>query len=347
MIDRRTMARLVPSSGLLGVIGIGAVSGACVVDEIPACPGRCFEFTVAHEIPVPCLTEDGYGIDIPFNDLEQTGYRGEHCFNSSAVPLVIEAIDHLGSGARLSDLELSLRLAYQGTVDAITADIEAQCNAAAAAQCTNAAQVCEGIAAEAYRQLLVEESCVLTVGGVEAVVLAPGGVCEPILDGAVATGGEEHCTSGDDGADTSAGSDGADESTGAMLTPFGDLETLVSCDADLRCELDPELLRLVTAHFEVFAADRAALVLVDREVPCGPGARLDGLDQGEPSTALAEALGLRRSDVIAQVDDIAIQGLPDAMAAVTALLDSSAATLVVRRPEARGCSTFTLEIERL
>lgn len=53
---------------------------ACGVEEIPACPGRCFEFTLVEPEPRPCSDIDGGGgqIDVSFTDVAQTGYRGRH-----------------------------------------------------------------------------------------------------------------------------------------------------------------------------------------------------------------------------------------------------------------------------
>lgn len=79
-------------------------SGACIVDEIPACPGQCFEYTVEYEIPTKCQTATLEDIAIPFTGTDPDGYHGRVCFNSSSIPDVVAAIEHLQGGGQLSDL---------------------------------------------------------------------------------------------------------------------------------------------------------------------------------------------------------------------------------------------------
>lgn len=329
--------------------GLACFSGACVVEKIPECPGRCFEFTVTYDSPIPCL--DGYGVslDIPFNDADQTGYRGEACYISSTISDILEAIEHLDGGGQLSELSPQVRDAYQAAVEAVADDIEAECTNAAAGQCTNAAQVCEGIAADAYEQLVVNETCVLEIGDVELVTLRPGEVCESVLDSAGGTGDGGHCTETGDGggADETTGSGGADGSTGAMLEPFGDLDALVSCSSSTSCEIEAELLHHISANFGVFSVEEVTLTMIDRDAPCGPGARIGGLDQGEDARALADVFDLRNDDVVAQVDARAIEDASDAMDAVGSLLEDPSTTLVLRRPEGLGCAEVILDIQVL
>lgn len=345
-LSRYVLGRLVFTTGTCGLIFAGVSNGACVVEDIPACPGRCFEFTVELMSPRDCTDNNGVNFGIPFNDPDQAGYRGEACYISSTISDILEAIDHLSNGGQLSELSPQVRGAYQSAVEAVAANIEAECNTAAAGQCTNAAQVCEGIAADAYEQLVVDETCVLEIGDVELVNLGPGEICESVLDSAGGSGGGVHCTETGDGggADETAGSD-ASGSTGAMLEPFGDLDALVSCSPSNRCEVEAELLQHISANFGVFSVEGVTLTMLDRDAPCGPGARIGGLDQGEDAQALADAFDLRNGDVIAQMDAITIVDASDAMSAVGSLLEDPSTTLVLRRPEGLGCTEIALDIQ--
>jgi hypothetical protein len=335
-------------TGVFGVIVAGVGNGACVVAEIPACPGQCFEYTVEYEQPLPCQDASVQDYLIPFNGNDPDGYRGRVCFNSLSIPHVMEAIEHLQDGGQLSDLSVEVLSAYVSTVDAVQADLQAECITAAAGQCINEDQVCTGIGANMYEQLVVDETCVLEVGGVEPIVLGPGEACEyaPYQ----ATGSAE---SGDDCTEATTGgaTDGADEttgdSTGMMLGPFGDIEALVRCDRAGICEVDQELVSNVSAHFEVFVQERVTLTIVDKDAPCGPGARIDGLDPREHATELADVLGLRNGDVIREFEAITLEDLGDAMDAVASLLEDPSTTIVLQRPEGSRCDTLALEIDVL
>jgi len=162
-------------AAVVGIVATGFGGGGCDVDEIPACPGQCFEYTVEYELPKQCKTA-AVNIEVPFTGLG--GYHGRHCFNSPSLPLVMDAIEHLHAGGQLSDLALEVQTAYISTVDSVRADVEAQCITAAPGQCINADQVCNGIAADAYDHLVVDETCILTLDGIERVTLGPGEVCE-------------------------------------------------------------------------------------------------------------------------------------------------------------------------
>src|SRR5690606_4756977 len=137
-------------------------------------------------------------------------------------------------GGALSDLSAEELAAYVSTVEAVRDDLRAECITAAPGQCTNAVAVCTGIAADAYEQLVVDQTCVLAIGGVAPVELGPGQTCHAGLPGAATGFGEteqactEPATSGDgagptdgdaDGADTTAGSDGAGETSGGIGPP--------------------------------------------------------------------------------------------------------------------------------
>lgn len=210
MIGRSLVATLV-----YGIIAACVGSSACFVDE-PACPGQCFEYTVEYDDPKACLTAMFEGIDISFTGSAPAGYRGRTCFNSTAVPLVVQAIDHLRAGGRLSDLDPEVQSAYVTTVSTVRADLEAECITAAPGQCTNAAEVCSVVGADAYEQLVVDETCVLELDGTEPVPLGPGQVCEPLAsDGTGSDGAGDHCVETTaDGLDGTATSGGADETTG-------------------------------------------------------------------------------------------------------------------------------------
>jgi len=352
-ITRDRLGRALLAIGACGSIAVTMGNTACVVEGIPACPGRCFEFTLVEPEPRRCLDTDDEGdqYDISFTDGAQTGYRGRYCFNSASLPNVIAATEHIDAGGQLSDLSEPVRIDYVAAVDAVVADIEAECIAAAPGQCDNAADVCSGIAGDAYQQLVVDQTCALEDGGVESVKLGPGEVCHSILDGVGGTGFDDHCTetAGDGGGadETTASGDGADETTGSMLGPFGDLEALVLCDPPTSCEVDEKLLQHVSAGFGVFADEQVTLTLVDRDARCGPGARLDGLDDGEHASALAEAFDVRNGDVIAEIGTNTIVGLDDAMDAVAALLEDPSTALVVRRPKGPGCETLVYAIDVL
>lgn len=175
-------------------IVLAAASGACDPEEVPACPGQCFEHTLVRDQPGQCQDDDGVKFTISFTGNDPVGYHGRTCFNSPSIALVGEAIDHLRAGGQLAELSPEARSAYVSAVDAVRADIEAQCATAAPGQCIDAAQVCTGIAADAYEQLVVEETCVLQLGGVEPVVLGPGDVCAfGSLDPGTGDGGSGAC----------------------------------------------------------------------------------------------------------------------------------------------------------
>ena len=235
------------ASRIAVILSASVGSGACIVDEIPACPGQCFEYTVEYEIPTKCQTAGLEDIAIPFTGTNPDGYRGRYCFNSSTVPDVMAAIDHLEGGGQLSDLGEAVQSAYIATVNAVKDDLQAQCITAAAGQCTDEAQVCTGIAANMYEQLVVDETCVLALGGVEPVPVGPGEACEfsPVVQGTGSGESGDPCTETTT-ADTS--TDGADETTGdptggMMFGPFGDIEALVRCDQPRRCEVDVSKIR--------------------------------------------------------------------------------------------------------
>jgi hypothetical protein len=337
-ISRSTVGRFV-------LVAASVVNGACFVDEIPACPGQCFEYTVEYELPTECMTDMGVNIDIPFTGSNPDGYHGRYCFNSLSIPLVLEAIEHLEGGGQLADLSVEVLNAYVSTVDAVRTHLQAECITASPGQCTNAVQVCTGIAADMYEQLVVDETCVLALGGVEPIVLGPGEACEfaPYQATGSAESGE-HCTD-----ETTGGGSGADEttgdSTGMMLGPFGDIEALVRCDGASHCEVDRELVSNLTAHFDVFAQERVTLTIVGKDAACGPGARIDGLDPREHTTELADAFGLRHGDVIHELEATTIEDLVDAMDAVASLLEDPSTTIVVQRPEGPRCETLTIDID--
>ena len=352
-IIRDRLDRVLLIIGACGSFAASMGNTGCVVEGIPACPGRCFEFTLVEPEPRPCIKTGGEGdqFGISFTDGAQTGYRGRHCFNSASLPNVVAAIDHLAAGGQLSDLSESVRIDYVATVDAVVADIEAECIQAAPGQCDNAADVCSGIAGDAYQQLVVDQTCTLEPGGIESIELGPGEVCHSVLDGGGESGSDDHCTEtlGDGGGagETTTGDDGADETTGSMLGPFGDLEALVSCDRPTSCEIDETLLQYVSTNFGVFVDEHVTLTIVDRDAPCGPGARLDGLDDGEHASKLAEAFGLRNGDVIAEIGTNTIVGLDDAMDAIAAVLEDPSTAAVVRRPEGRSCESIVYAIDVL
>jgi len=344
---------------IIGVFGIAttAGSGACIVDEIPACPGQCFEYTVEYELPKRCQNDMAYGYDIPFTGTAPDGYRGRVCFNSSAIAQVVEAIDHLEGGGQLSDLSVAVQSAYVSTVDAVKADVQAECIIAAPGQCTNAVQVCTGIGADMYEQLVVDETCVLELGGVEPIALGPGEVCEfaPVDQATGSAESDDHCTEattggGGTGVDET-GSGGADETsggtTGMMFGPFGDIDTLVRCSRPTLCEVERELVSNLSSHFEVFLQERVTLTMVGREARCGPGVRLGGLDPREHATELADAFGLRNGDIIREIGATSIEDLGDAMDAVGSLLEDPSTTLVRQRAERSGCETLALQIDVL
>jgi hypothetical protein len=95
---------------------------------------------------------------------------------------VVEAIEHLRAGGELSELGEDVQSAYITTVNTVRADLEAECILAAPGQCTNAAEVCSVISADAYQALVIDETCELSFDGTEPVSLAPGQSCEPIAD---------------------------------------------------------------------------------------------------------------------------------------------------------------------
>jgi hypothetical protein len=337
-------------AGVLVATLAGIGSGACVVDEIPACPGQCFEYTVEYEIPTSCGNAVGDDFDIPFTGTNPDGYRGRYCFNSASVPDVMAAIEHLQGGGQLSDLSEAVQSAYISTVNAVKDDLQAQCITAAAGQCTDEVQVCTGIAANMYEQLVVDETCVLALGGVEPVVLGPGEACEftPVEQATGSAESGDHCTEATTG-DTS--TDGADETagdtTGMMLGPFGDLDTLVRCDQPRHCEVDRKLVSNLSAHFDVFAQERVTLTIVSKEAPCGPGARMGGLDPHEHATALADALGLRNGDIIRELEATTLVDMSAAMDALASLLEDPSTTIVVQRPAGSRCEAVVVDIDVL
>ena len=213
-IYRRAVSRWVVTGAVMAAL---AGSG-CDVDEIPACPGQCFEYTVEYEVPKQCNT-GGITIDIPFT--APSGYHGRVCFNAPSVPLVMDAIDHLRAGGQLSDLALDVQAAYIATVDSVRADIQAECLTAAPGQCLNAGPVCTGIAADAYDALVVDETCILEPDGIERIALGPGEVCEASVKEQATDSADtgQHCTettlgSGVSGLDETASSGAVDGTSG-------------------------------------------------------------------------------------------------------------------------------------
>jgi hypothetical protein len=213
---RRVMLVKQISEGAL----IASTPSACTFDDVPSCPGQCFVYTVEQPSPSPCRDDGGTQYLISFTAHDPDGYSGRACFNSSSVPLVVQAIDHLGAGGQLAELGMDVQNAYLSTVDTVRADLEAECIAAAPDQCTNAALVCSVIGSVAYQQLVIDETCVLGLDGTEPVALGPGQLCEPVVgdDGTGSDGSEAHCVeatvSGDDGLDDTASSGLADDTTG-------------------------------------------------------------------------------------------------------------------------------------
>jgi hypothetical protein len=350
------VGRVIVFTGVLGVIAASVGSGACVVDEIPACPGQCFEYTVEYEVPERCQNDAG-DYDIPFTGTAPDGYRGRFCFNSSSVAQVVEAIDHIKGGGQISDLSVAVQSAYVSTVNSVKDDIQAECITAAPGQCTNADQVCTGVAADAYVRLVVDQTCVLELGGVEPIALDPGEVCEfaPVDQATGSTESGDPCTEGTTGGgtgvDETSGSGGADETsegtTGMMFGPFGDIDTLVRCNRQSVCEVDRELVSNLSAHFEVFWQERVTLTIVGKDVPCGPGARIGGLGTREHSTELADAFGLRNGDIIREIEATTLEDPGDAMDAMASLLEDPSTTIVGQRTEGSRCETFALEIQVL
>lgn len=193
---------------------------ACDIDDIPACPGRCFEYTVEYELPIKCLGAGGLTIDIPFTDGDSAGYHGRYCFNSTSVAKVMQVIEHLRSGGRLSDLAADVQSAYISTVNAVKDDIQAECITAAPGQCMDEVQVCTGIAANAYEQLVVHETCVLAPAGTEPVTLPPAQACAAVGDDPATASDEgsvpcpDLTTTGNAGADETGSSGGVDGTSG-------------------------------------------------------------------------------------------------------------------------------------
>jgi hypothetical protein len=202
-----------------------ALGIACGSDDVPPCPGQCFAFAIEYMPPAECIDGGGSPYGIPLTDSEAPGYRGRICFNSPSVSLVVEAIEHLQAGGQLSALSMEVVGAYVSTVNAVRADLEAECTLAAPGQCTNAAEVCSVIGAQAYQQLVIDTTCVLSLDGTEPVALAPGQTCEPVAEDRATGSGddEDHCpqTSSTAGLDDTAGNDGLDgttDDTGVMAS---------------------------------------------------------------------------------------------------------------------------------
>jgi hypothetical protein len=209
-IECRTLATV-----LVGAIVL-CTSVACDVDELPPCPGQCFDFTLERSTPSSCTDEDFFEYDIAFNGTDPDGYRGRFCFNSTSVPLVAEAIEHLQAGGELSDLPMQTVSAYVSTVNAVIADVEAECILAASGQCTNAAAVCAVVGADAYEQLVIEQTCALALDGTEPIALASGQTCHAVASDSAAGSADaayDHCadatvTATTTALDDTAGSDG-------------------------------------------------------------------------------------------------------------------------------------------
>jgi hypothetical protein len=210
----------------LGVFLLGTGT-ACPMDELPPCPGQCFDYTLERSVPIACYDDEANPFPIAFTNTDLDGYLGRTCFNSPSVPLVVEAIEHIQAGGQLSTLSMEVVGAYASTVNAVRADLEAECILAAPGQCTNAAAVCSVIGARAYEQLVIDATCVLSLDGTEPVALAPGQTCAPVAEDR-ATGSDEdedHCPgapSSTTGLDDTAGSDGLDDTsddTGMMASP--------------------------------------------------------------------------------------------------------------------------------
>lgn len=204
---------------LLGALAM-SIPSACAPD-VPECPGQCFEYTVEYPSPLDCQGDMGVLYAISFTGTEPDGYRGRFCFNSTSVPLVVEAIAHRQAGGPLSELPAEVQSAYVSTVNAVRSDLEAECLLAAPGQCTNAADVCSVIAADAYAQLVIDETCVLSLAGAEPVLLAPGQVCEPVTVDQTTDSDDPapHCTE----AITAGASEGLDDTASGGADTTGDI----------------------------------------------------------------------------------------------------------------------------
>lgn len=224
MRDRTRIERCVLAKPVcFGVLVLGT-STACPFEDVPPCPGQCFDYTLERASPIWCSNEEGASYPIAFTGNDPPGYRGRTCFNSTFVPLVVAAIEHRQVGGELSDLSAAIVGAYVTTVSSVRADLEAECILAAPGQCINAAEVCSVVGADAYERLVVEQSCTLSLDGTEPVVLASGQTCEPIAADQTtdADGSGDHCleptttttTAVDDTADP-----GDTDDTAGMLLP--------------------------------------------------------------------------------------------------------------------------------
>ena len=136
-LTRIVLGRIIFVTGVSGVIVASIGSSACIVDELPACPGQCFEYTVEYGVPLPCQSAMLEDIDIPFTGTDPDGYHGRVCLNSSSIPDVVATIEHLQGGGQLSELSEEVQSAYISTVNAVKGDVQAECITAAAGQCTD------------------------------------------------------------------------------------------------------------------------------------------------------------------------------------------------------------------
>jgi hypothetical protein len=132
-----------------------------------------------------------------------------------------------------------------------------------------------------------------------------------------ATSGGEGEGGGGGGGDDSAtsGVDSSGSSGSGAVGPWGDLPSLVSCNANNICTVDRVLIDNVTASFATLYDDGVLLSLVTSPAK---GVRLTGVDRGEDSADLIDAFGVQDDDIITEIDGITL----DSEAAMDAALAS-------------------------
>lgn len=94
-----------------------------------------------------------------------------------------------------------------------------------------------------------------------------------------------------------------DSGSGAESSPFGDIGALVNC-SEYECEVERELVELVTRNFDVFYAEGIELRILDHPAPAG--ARISGLNAGDYAKELTDALGIVNQDRIHRINGITI-----------------------------------------
>lgn len=308
-------------------LGTSLASGCA--DPTTTCLINCWAYVHEVSAPATCFSESLVPFNIPFTAPDANGYYGSFCPQEQATSNnVLAVLDAIEVGASpLPDVT-----DYNEVSSAVESDLLARCIASAPIAdpglavegCTlpSAESACATIT-DAADDALATTAGVLAHDGTSTKQIASGSSCdyEPLRGSG--TGGDGGPPPADDGEPDDAGS-------GAP--GFGDIDDRIFCDASgTWCTIASDLVDDVIVGFGIFYAEGVSLTLVGSSDPDFPGVRVGGLNRGEASMDLADALSLRNADVIKVVNGVTIETQDDALTAVDALVNASAVALEVER----------------